>query len=55
MLKQSGRMWYNRFSEHFTKEGYVNDPICPCVFIKNTTFGFVIITVYIDDLNIIGT
>ncbi|WZZ32928.1 hypothetical protein YC2023_016329 [Brassica napus] len=54
-LKQSGRMWYNRLSEHLTKEGYTNDPICPCVFIKKTTSGFVIIAVYVDDLNIIGT
>ncbi|KAG7584130.1 Reverse transcriptase RNA-dependent DNA polymerase [Arabidopsis suecica] len=54
-LKQSGRMWYNRLSEHLTKEGYVNDPICPCVFIKKTNSGFVIIAVYVDDLNIIGT
>ena len=54
-LKQSGRMWYNRLSEHLTKEGYVNNPICPCVFIKKTSSGFVIIAVYVDDLNIIGT
>ena len=32
-----------------------NNPICPCVFIKKTTFGFIIIAVYVDDLNIIGT
>ena len=34
-LKQSGRMWYNRLSEYLLKEGYVNNLICPCVFIKN--------------------
>ena len=33
----------------------MNDPICPCVFIKKTMSGFVIIVVYVDDLNIIGT
>ena len=33
-LKQSGRMWYNRLSEYLLKEGYANNPICPCVFIK---------------------
>ena len=54
-LKQSGRMWYNRLSEYLLKEGYVNNPICPCVFIKKTTSGFIIIAVYVDDLNIIGT
>ena len=48
-------MWYNRLSEYLLKEGYVNNPICPCVFIKKTTSGFIIIAVYVDDLNIIGT
>ena len=36
-------------------EGYINNPICPCVFIKRTTSGFIIIAVYMDDLNIIKT
>lgn len=54
-LKQSGRMWYNRLSEYLMNRGYKNDQICPCVFIKHTENGFVIIAVYVDDLNIIGT
>ena len=54
-LKQSGRMWYNRLSEYLLKEGYVNNTICPCVFIKRSDSGFAIIAVYVDDLNIIGT
>ena len=33
-LKQSGHMWYNRLSEYLLKEGFENNPICPCVFIK---------------------
>ena len=35
-LKQSGRMWYNRLSKYLLKEGYVNNPICPCIFIKKS-------------------
>ncbi|KAL0541611.1 hypothetical protein IC582_021664 [Cucumis melo] len=54
-LKQSGRMLYNRLSEYLWKEGYQNNPICPCVFIKKSQSGFAIITVYVDGLNIIGT
>ena len=54
-LKQSGRMWYNRLSEYLITKGYVNNPICPCVFIKKTTKGFVIIAVYVDDINLVGT
>ena len=54
-LKQSGRMWYNRLSDYLISKGYTNNLICPCVFIKRTTSGYVIIAVYVDDLNIIGT
>ena len=54
-LKKSGRMWYNRLSQYLLKEGYVNNSICPCVFIKKRENGFAIIAVYVDDLNLIGT
>ncbi|XP_070039491.1 uncharacterized protein [Nicotiana tomentosiformis] len=54
-LKQLGRMWYNRLSEFLLKEWYKNDPICSCVFIRRSGPEFVIIAVYVDDLNIIGT
>ena len=54
-LKQAGRMWYNRLTEYLLKQSYNNDPICPCVFIKRYQSQFVIIVVYVDDLNIIGT
>ena len=33
-LKQSRRMWYNHLSEYLIKEGFKNDSICPCIFIK---------------------
>ena len=54
-LKQSERMWYNRLSDYLLKEGYVNNPICPCVFIKKSETGFAIIAVYVDDLNLVET
>ncbi|KAF3654743.1 hypothetical protein FXO37_16311 [Capsicum annuum] len=54
-LKQSERMWYNRLSEYLSKEGYMNDEICSYVFIKKTTSEFVILAVYVDDINLIGT
>ena len=41
-LKQSGCMWYN---DYLMKEGYINNQICPCVFIKKSKAGFTIITV----------
>ena len=54
-LKQSGRMWYNRLSEYLLKEGFKNNPICPCVFIKKSKSGFAIVAVYVDDLNLVET
>ena len=48
-------MWYSRLSQYLLKEGYVNNSICPCVFIKKVAIGFAIIVVYVDDLNLIGT
>ncbi|KAM1720017.1 hypothetical protein ACFX13_022017 [Malus domestica] len=54
-LKQSGRMWYNRLSEYLIKEGYANNVICPCVFIKKSNTGFAIVAVYVDDMNLVGT
>ena len=54
-LEQSDRMWYQRLSEYLIKERYVNDPICPCVFIKKSETGFSIVAVYVDDINLIGT
>ena len=54
-LKQSGRMWYNCLSEYLLKEGYTNNPICPCIFIKKSKTRFAIIVAYVDDLNLIGT
>ena len=53
-LKQSGRMWYNRLSEFLKLKGYTNNDDYPCVFIKKSSTGFCIISVYVDDLNIIG-
>ena len=53
-LKQSGRMWYNRLSEYLLEKGYTNNPICLFICIKKSKTRFVIIVVYVDDLNLIG-
>ena len=52
-LNQTRCMWYNRLSEYLIKEGYINNPICPCVFIKKSESEFAIITVYVDYMNLI--
>ena len=47
-LKQSGRMWYNCLSDYLLKEGFENNPICPCIFIKRLEFEFAVIVIYVD-------
>ena len=47
-------MWYNRLKEFLLQKGFSNNGDCPCVFIKKFLSGFCIISVYVDDLNIIG-
>ena len=42
-------------SNFLLKSGYTNNDDCPCVFIKKSSDGFCIISVYVDNLNIIGT
>jgi hypothetical protein len=54
VFKQLGRMQYNRLKEFLLNKGYSNNDDCPCVFIKKSNIGFCIISVYVDELNIIG-
>ena len=48
-------MWYNRLSDFLHQKGYTSNEDCPCVFIWQSQDGFYIISVYVDDLDIIGT
>jgi hypothetical protein len=52
--KQSGRMWYNQLKEFLVNKSYSSNDDFLCVFIRKSTTGFCIISVYVDDLNIIG-
>jgi hypothetical protein len=53
-LKQSGRMWYNRLKEFLLNKHYSNNDDCTCVFIHKSSTEFCSISIYVDDLNIIG-
>jgi len=48
-------MWYNHLNEYLLKEGYKNYPICPCICMKILENEFVIIVVYVNDINIVRT
>jgi hypothetical protein len=47
-------MWYNRLKEFHLNKRYSNRNDCPHVFIRRPSTGFCIISVYVDDMNIIG-
>ena len=48
-------MWYNHLNEYLISQGYKNNELCPCMFIKKSYSRFAITTVYVDDMNLIGT
>jgi len=48
-------MWYNHLSEYFINQGYENNELCLCVFIKKLYSSFTIVAVYVNDMNLIGT
>jgi hypothetical protein len=54
-LKQASRMWYERLKYILIDQGFKNYEVCPCIFIKRTDKELVIVAVYVDDLNIVGT
>jgi hypothetical protein len=54
-LKQSGRIWFKRFQEEMLTMGFSHDDIAPCLFIKQENKEFIVISVYVDDINIFGT
>jgi hypothetical protein len=54
-LKQSGRVWYERLKAFLEKNGFTNNEVAPCTFIKRDEVnGLVILAIYVDDLNIFG-
>jgi hypothetical protein len=53
-LKQPGPMWYSRLSDLLLKKGYTNNVDSPCIFIRKSQKGFCIISIYFDDISIIG-
>ena len=54
-LKQAGRAWYHHLKTFLTSHGFTTHLALPCVFVLKDSTGFVILAVYVDDLNSIGT
>ena len=55
-MKQSGRNWYLRLRTWLTdKQGFEPSYADPCVFLKKTANGMIMLGVYVDDLLIVHT
>jgi hypothetical protein len=48
-------MWHNRLSEYLMGLEYMNNELCHCMFIKKFASAYAIITVYVDDMNLMWT
>ena len=54
-LKQSGRAWYHHLCNFLISQSFMHNNTLPCIFTYTSEVGFVILAVYVDDLNILGT
>ena len=48
-------MWYKHLRDFLLFHNFQHDQALPCLFILQHTSGFVVIAVYVDDLNLVGT
>jgi hypothetical protein len=53
-LKHVGRTWYHHLCHCLISKDFVYNPILPCIFTLANQIGFVIVAVYVDDINVIG-
>ena len=54
-LKQAGRMWYKHLRDFLLFHNFSYYQALPCLFTLQHSSGFVVIAVYVNDLNLVGT
>jgi hypothetical protein len=54
-LKQAGRMWFQELTNYLRGKGFKSEEGAPCLHLNKEKDGFVIVTIYVDDLVIVGT
>ena len=54
-LKQSPRVWFDKFSRVVMSFGFMRCVVEHLVFIKKNTNGCVLLAVYVDDIILIGS
>jgi len=53
-LRNSGRLWYKRFTEHLEQLDFVQSLVDPCVFTLHKGNSIIIIGLWVDDLLILS-
>jgi hypothetical protein len=48
-------MWYKHLHDFLLHHHFSHDQALPCLFTLQHSSGFVVIAVYVDDLNLVGT
>ena len=54
-MKQSGRNWFMKIRKWLVDNGYQESTADPCIFLKQTDKGCVILGLYVDDMVIVHT
>ena len=55
VLKQAPKQWHQKFDQVMMESGFRINECDKCIYVKNTTHGYVILCLYVDDMLIIGS
>nr|GEW61763.1 peroxidase 72 [Tanacetum cinerariifolium] len=54
-LKQAPKQWHQKFDHAMLESGFKINEYDKCVYVKETTSGYVILCLYVDDMLIVGS
>ncbi|GJT49951.1 retrovirus-related pol polyprotein from transposon TNT 1-94 [Tanacetum coccineum] len=54
-LKQAPKQWHQKFVKHMLESGFKINECDKCVYVKDTSSGYVILCLYVDDMLIVGS
>ncbi|KAI3692025.1 hypothetical protein L6452_31831 [Arctium lappa] len=54
-LKQTPKQWHQKFYQAMLESGFKTSECDKCVYMKDTTHGYVILCLYVDDMLIVGS
>ncbi|CAL2256677.1 unnamed protein product [Prunus armeniaca] len=49
-LKQASRQWYLRFDEVVSSQGFTENPVDECIYLKFSGSNFIFLVLYVDDI-----